>query len=160
MKKWLKIIAYVVLALLVVAQFFRPERSNPPVDASRTIQAQLQVPPNVDALLQRACQDCHTHNTHWPWYSNFTPVSWFLAEHVNDGRRHLNFSEWGSYDAKRAGQKLEEIAEEVEKRAMPLPSYLPLHSHALLSDEDIRVLIAWAKGERARLNSNAPEVVP
>ncbi len=160
MKKWLKIIAYVILATFAIAQFFRPERTNPPIDAARTMQAQLQVPPHVDALLQRACQDCHTNNTNWPWYSNITPVSWFVADHVTEGRRELNFSEWAKYDAKRADHKLEGISEVVEERAMPLPSYLPLHSHARLSEEDIRTLSAWAKAERVRLNGSAQMVVP
>ena len=160
MKKWLKFAGYAVLAVFVVAQFFRPERSNPPIDASRTAQSLLQVPTNVDALLQRACQDCHTNNTSWPWYSNISPVSWFVAEHVKDGRRHLNFSDWAKYDVKRADHKLEEIIEMVEQRAMPLPSYLPLHAHARLSDDDVRVLVEWAKAERTRMNENAAETTP
>ncbi len=160
MKKWLKLAGYAVLAAFVVAQFFRPERSNPPIDANRTVQAHLQVPANVDALLQRACQDCHTHNTSWPWYSNISPVSWFVADHVNAGRRHLNFSDWAKYDAKRADHKLEEFIEMVGQRAMPLPSYLPLHSHARLSDDDVRVLVEWAKAERARMEENAEEAAP
>ena len=160
MKKWLKLAGYALLAVFVVAQFFRPDRNNPPLDAQRAVQAHLQVPANVDALLQRACQDCHTHNTTWPWYSNVSPVSWFVAEHVNDGRRHLNFSDWAKYDAKRADHKLEEIAEVLEARAMPLPSYLPLHAHAKLSEEDIRALVDWAKAERARLGLNGQEETP
>jgi cytochrome c553 len=160
MKKVLKLAGYAVLAGLIVAQFFRPERSNPPVDAGRTVQAHLQVPANVEALLQRACQDCHSHNTSWPWYSNVAPVSWFVAEHVHDGRRHLNFSDWAKYDAERADHKLEELIEMVEQRAMPLPSYLPLHAHAKLSDDDVRVLAEWAKAERARMKENAAEAAP
>ena len=160
MKKWLKLAGYALLAVFIVVQFFRPERSNPPIDSQRTLQAHVQVPANVEALLQRACQDCHTHNTNWPWYSNVSPVSWFVAEHVHDGRRHLNFSDWAKYDAKRADHKMEEIVEVLEARAMPLPSYLPLHSHAKLSDEDIRVLVEWAKAERAKLNGAAQIETP
>lgn len=160
MKKWLRLAGYALLGVIVIAQFFRPERSNPPSDASRDIRAHLQVSSEVDALLQRACQDCHTHNTSWPWYSNISPVSWFVAEHVNDGRRHLNFSDWAKYDAKRADHKLEEMVEVLEDRAMPLPSYLPLHGHARLSDEDIQTLVEWAKTERTRLKGESVEVLP
>lgn len=160
MKKWLKLTGYALAGVIVIAQFFRPDRNNPPIDVSRTAQAHLQISSEVDALLQRACQDCHTHNTSWPWYSNISPVSWFVAEHVNDGRRHLNFSDWAKYDAKRADHKLEEIVEVLEDRAMPLPSYLPLHAHARLSDEDIQTLIGWAKKERARLKGENEEVQP
>lgn len=160
MKKWLKYIGYALLSVLVIAQFFRPDRSNPPSDMNRSAQTHLEIPAQVNGLLQRACQDCHTHNTDWPWYSNISPVSWFVAEHVHDGRRHLNFSEWAKYDAKRADHKLEEIAEVLEKRAMPLPSYLPLHAHARLSEEDNQILIEWAKRERARLQGENVEVQP
>ena len=157
MRKVLKLAGYGLLAVFIIAQFFRPERNNPPTDAARTLQAHVQVPSNVDAILQRACQDCHSHNTSWPWYSNISPVSWFVAEHVNDGRRHLNFSDWAKYDAKRADHKLEEVIEMVEQREMPLASYLTLHSHAKLSDEDIRAVVEWAKAERARMKENAAE---
>ncbi len=160
MKKALRFIGFGLLGALIVAQFFRPERDNPPIDAARTLQAHMQVPANVDAILQRACQDCHSHNTSWPWYSNISPVSWFVAEHVIDGRRHLNFSDWAKYDAKRADHKLEEVIEMVEQREMPLPSYLPLHAHAKLSDDDVRVVVEWAKAERARMKEQAGEATP
>jgi hypothetical protein len=151
MKKILKWLFAVIGAALVVIQFFGPAKTNPPVDATKTIEANAQLPPEVAAIMSRACYDCHSQQTQWPWYSNVAPVSWFVIDHVNDGRKHLNFSEWGTYDAKRRHHKLEEIGEQVEMGKMPLKSYLPLHPNARLSSEDIGKLIAWAAAERRRV---------
>jgi len=140
-----------ILALALVVQFFRPARTNPPIDEAQTLQAQSPVPPDVSAIITRACYDCHSHQTKWPWYSNVQPVAWFLVDHVNEGRRHLNFSEWGTYSPKRRHHKLEEISDEVQGGAMPLESYLPLHAEARLTPADIAAIAAWAAAERERL---------
>ena len=113
--------------------------------------ARLNVPAHVETILKRACYDCHTHQTRWPWYSHVAPVSWFVIDHVNDGRRHLNFSIWAQYDAKKAAHKLEEICSEVEAGNMPLASYLPMHPSARLSPEEARALCDWANEERTRV---------
>ncbi len=102
-----------VAALVLLIQAHRPERANPPVAAARTIEASLEVPSEVRALLNRSCTDCHSHRTAWPWYSQVAPVSWILASHVSEGRKHLNFSDWpGSHKPQAL---LEEICEEVEQ---------------------------------------------
>ena len=146
----------VTLAVIVMGvQLVRPEKINPPVDTARTLQAHAQVPPEVYAILKRACYDCHSNETRWPWYSNVAPVSWFVIDHVNHGRKHLNFSDWaqsGRHSEKQDLQaQLDEIIEEVKSRNMPLSSYLPLHPEAKLSDEDVKVICEWAKTERERL---------
>jgi hypothetical protein len=151
MKKILKWIALALAALFVAIQFAGPQKTNPPVEATQTIQANSQIPPEVSAIMARACQDCHSHETRWPLYSYVEPVSWFLVDHVNDGRKHLNFSEWAAYEPKRMRKKLQEMSEEVEKGAMPLKSYLLLHPEARLSPEDIRKLGEWTAAERQRL---------
>ncbi|MGH7456687.1 MAG: heme-binding domain-containing protein [bacterium] len=151
MKKILKLTALALAVLFVAIQFAGPEKTNPPVDAAKTIQANTQITPEVAAIIQRACGDCHSHQTQWPLYSYVEPVSWFLVDHVNDGRKHLNFSEWASYEPKRMRKKLQEMFEEVEKGAMPLKSYLLLHPDARLSQDDIQQLGAWAEAERRRL---------
>jgi cytochrome c553 len=151
MKKILKWSILALAALFVAIQFAGPEKSNPPVEAARTIQANTQITPEVSAIIARACQDCHSHQTRWPLYSYVEPVSWFLVDHVNDGRKHLNFSEWATYEPKRMRKKLQEMFEEVEKGAMPLKSYLLLHPEARLSQDDIQQLGAWTAAERQRL---------
>ena len=88
--KWL----LALFVLFVAIQIVRPARTNPPVDPALTLEAHVQVPPDVEAILTRACADCHSNRTQWPWYSNIAPVSWLLTSDVNDGRRHMNLSDW------------------------------------------------------------------
>src|SRR4051812_21901303 len=107
--KWLKRVAIAIAILFVVAQVIRPSMTNPPVDESRTLQAKAQMTPEVNAIMERACNDCHSNKTSWPWYSQVAPVSWYLSRHVTEGRRHLNISDWAGYDNKRATRKLDEI---------------------------------------------------
>jgi Haem-binding domain len=155
-KRALKILRWFGLAVVVVLiglQFVRPSRTNPAVDQTQTIHARLQVNPQVAAILDRSCQDCHSNTTRWPWYSNVAPVSWFVIDHVNHGRSHLNLSEWGSLDNRQAGKKLEEICEEVEDGAMPLESYTRIHWDAKLSPEDVKTLCEWTAAEHASFAS-------
>jgi hypothetical protein len=148
------ILKWAVVALVVLfagLQFARPTMSNPPVDESRTLESHARVPAEVAAVLGRSCNDCHSSRTRWPWYSQVVPVSWFLARHVEEGRRQLTFSDWGSYTPRRASRKLDEICEQVEAGEMPLKSYLLLHPSAKLSDADRKLLCEWTEAERARL---------
>lgn len=154
MKLILRILKWVAIALVVVfigLQFVRPARTNPPVDESQTIAARTQMDPKVAAILDRSCRDCHSNKTEWPWYSNVAPVSWWLIDHVDHGRTHLNVSEWGKLDRDKQDKRLREICDEVEGGVMPLSSYLPMHPQARLSDEDKRTLCDWTKAERERL---------
>ena len=110
------------------------------------------MPPHVASILDRSCQDCHSNSTRWPWYSNVAPFSWLLVDHVNEGRQHLNLSEWGRLDNRRARNKLEEICDEVKSGAMPMPSYTWIHRTAVLSAEEIKALCDWVDAGRARLD--------
>ncbi|HEX8499544.1 MAG TPA: heme-binding domain-containing protein [Pyrinomonadaceae bacterium] len=150
MKKVLKWAAVVLALLFLGAQFRRPDRTNPAVDERKTLRANTRLTPEVAAIFERSCNDCHSSETTWPWYSNVAPVSWFLQSHVEEGRRELSFSEWGTYAKRKRERKLHEICEQVESGRMPLKSYLPLHPSARLSDEDKRVVCAWAKEEEWR----------
>ncbi len=125
----------------------RPDRVNPPVDARRAVGAYRSVPGEVDAILRRACYDCHSNETVWPWYSLVQPVAWFLGNHVEHGRRQVNFSEWPS-DPAEAAKRLPKCCEEVEHGYMPLASYLPLHPEARLSPEDVKTICAWTRAPR------------
>lgn len=138
----MKLFPKVLLALgavLVLIQLVRPEKTNPPVTG------ELAAPPEVAAIMKRACYDCHSNETKWPWYSNVAPASWLLAEHVKDGRKHLNFSEWQGYEEGRKLKKLGEIAEEVEEGHMPIPGYVALHAEAKLTEAEKKTLVDWAK---------------
>ena len=142
-----------LVVLLVLAQFLRPERSNPPVDPARTLSATLEVPAPVQAILDRSCTDCHTHRTVWPWYSRIAPISWLVAHDVEEGREHLDLDEWAGLSPYRQQKKLDEICEEIEEGEMPLPVYLPLHPQARLSEEEVATLCAWATAERDRIRA-------
>ena len=130
MKRLWKIARWIVVVLaclFVVAQFSRPARTNPTVDQSRDLNAHTTVSPQVAAILDRSCGDCHSNKTRWPWYSNVAPVSWFVIDHVDHGRSHLNFSEWGRLNQREAQDMLTQICKEVKSGNMPLSSYTPLH---------------------------------
>ena len=150
--KWTAISLAVVFAAL---QFIRPARTNPPVDESRTIQARTRITPEVAAILERSCNDCHSNQTRWPWYSNIAPASWFVADHVNVGRREMNFSDWAQYGAREQAGLLKEMCHEASTGAMPLSSYLRLHHDAKLSAEDVKKLCDWASAESQRLSQAA-----
>jgi hypothetical protein len=154
MKVWRRVLrwlAVAVVCVLIGLQFVRPARTNPAVDQSQTIYAHLQVPPQVAAIFDRSCQDCHTNTTRWPWYSNVEPLSWWIVGDVNDGRQQLNLSEWGRYDKRRAGNKLDEICDQVKGGEMPLQSYRLIHRSAKLSPEDVKALCDWTTAERERI---------
>ena len=152
-----KILKWTLVALAVAfigIQFVRPAKTNPAVDESRTLNSHAQVSPDIAAIMERSCNDCHTNKTRWPWYSEIAPVSWYLVHDVNEGRKHLNLSDWAKYDARRANRKLDEICEQVEKGEMPPKAYLILHPSAKLSDADKKALCDWAKSEQERVNQS------
>lgn len=153
MKKALKILAVVLFVAFAVIQFFRPDFTNPPVAQAETLEASTRVPENVQAILKRSCNDCHTNETVYPWYSKIQPSATFLKGHIDDGRRYLNFSVWNTYEMRKKRKKLEEICEQVNAKFMPLPSYLWIHRSAALSVEESKILCDWATTERTRLES-------
>lgn len=154
MKRLLRVLKWIVIVLAVVfvgIQFVRPARTNPAIDASRTIEANSQMTPEVASILDRSCRDCHSNKTIWPWYTNVAPVSWWLSNHVNEGRQNLNFSDWARLPPDRQDRKLRQICDEIEDGVMPLSSYLPMHPAARLSEQDKKTLCDWTDAERERL---------
>ena len=131
--------------LLVAAQFVRPARNMSATVSPNDISVRYPVPAAVQTLLRRSCYDCHSNNTRYPWYAGVQPVRWWLDRHINDAKRHLNFSEYSVYPAKRAAKKAGEIASELKEHEMPLPSYLWLHAEARLTDADIALLTDWSR---------------
>ena len=151
MKKALKILVIIIVAGFVIIQFFRPDFTNPPVDQAETLEAAVAVPENVQAILSRSCKDCHSNETSYPWYSKIQPAARFLADHIRDGRRELNFSLFKTYEARRQRRKLSEICEQVQSKEMPLPSYLWIHRDAKMADADIKALCDWTETESAKI---------
>ena len=152
MKRIFKIIAIAVFLVFIGLQFIRINTANPPIVPGEELSLDT-VPPDVSAIISRSCADCHSNNTIYPWYSQISPFSWFLAEHIKDGRRELNLSVWNTYDSKLKERKLGEICEQVQDRAMPLPSYLWIHRDAVMSDAEIKLLCDWAESEAAKLGN-------
>lgn len=144
-KTILKIIVGVAVLAFVGIQFVRPEMTNPPFEEGKALEAAVAVPEDIEGILKRSCNDCHSNKTVWPWYSNIAPFSWSLADHVAHGREELNFSEWGSYSDKRRLRKLKEICEEVEEGLMPHYQYVWIHRDAALSEADVQKLCGWTE---------------
>jgi hypothetical protein len=139
--RWLKRASIVLACAALAIQLVPAQRTNPPANGA------LAAPPEVEAILRRACYDCHSNETIWPWYSFVAPVSWLVVADVDDGRRNLNFSTWDELpDWKRAGVK-EEIVEQVRAGYMPLGIYLRLHPQAAVTEAEIETLAAWASVE-------------
>ena len=141
--KWIKRFLIVALVALVVMQFIRPDKNEGGYESLSNFLAETKPTPAVEATLQSACYDCHSNQTNYPWYNNIAPVSYWLDEHIIDGKKHLNFAEWGSYSLKKKDHKLEEVAEEVEKGEMPLDEYTWTHGDAKLSEQQIKELVQW-----------------
>lgn len=146
-----------LLALLILIQFI-PAEKNESNDTEFDISKSYNVPDNVGMILKGACNDCHTNLTRYPWYSNVQPVKYMLADHVDEGKSHLNFSTFTKLPLAIQNHKFEEVVEMVEEKEMPLASYtyLGLHPEAKLTDEDRQVLIDWAKGQMAMLAATYP----
>ncbi len=151
MRKVLKAAAVFFILLLAGAQFVRPERVNPPAVAGQSLEEHARVPPEVAGVLERSCMDCHSNRTDWPWYSNVAPASWFVIDHVNHGRRYLNFSRWGEYDRRDRIDHLNAICKTVKSGFMPLDSYTLVHRSARLTPADVKALCAWAGEEQMRI---------
>lgn len=125
-------------AAFLLIQFYPVSRPNPPVDAD------LEAPADVKSILRRSCYDCHSNETDWPLYAYVAPVSWLVANDVEEGRAELNFSIWGRYDANKRVSKASEMIEWIDEGRMPLKKYVVLHPSARLSTEDVEVLRHWA----------------
>jgi hypothetical protein len=136
----------VIIISAVGIQFVRPPRTNPPTDPARTLSARTALAPEAAAVLDRACRDCHSNETRWPWYSQVAPVSWFVIDHVDHGRRHFNYSDWAQYERDVAERLLKNACDFARKETMPLPAYTRLHRGARLSDRDIVTICDWTDG--------------
>ena len=142
--KAVKIILIILAAVIIVIQFIPsgiPE--NKPEDKKSIVNSNLITGPVLDQL-RKSCFDCHSNQVQLPWYSKLAPSSWFLADHINDGKSHLNFSEWEDYSNLEKIGLLEGIKDEVSSGNMPLKSYLVIHRDSKLNSEEISALLTWA----------------
>jgi hypothetical protein len=143
--RWRRLALGLLTAAFAAVQLVRPARTNPATDSARALPAHLEVPPDVAWVLDRACGDCHSHGTRWPWYSAVAPASWLVVEHVDHGRRHLNFSDWAAAGGERVKDPLPAICAEVSQGRMPLASYLWLHPGARLAPAEVEAICRWTR---------------
>jgi mono/diheme cytochrome c family protein len=147
--KILKKIGYFLLFALIIAKFFGPEKNDVDITTVAAFIAETNPPENVKKILETTCFNCHSSKSAYPWYNNITPVNYWLADHIKDGKKHLNFSKWSAYSLKKKEHKMDELYEEVEKGEMPLKSYTWTHSEANLTDDQVKQVVDWAKGVQA-----------
>ncbi|NNC45539.1 MAG: heme-binding domain-containing protein [Winogradskyella sp.] len=148
--KYLKKLGLAILIVLVIAQFFGPELNDGDITSVSAFLNDTNPPDEVKLILKESCFDCHSEHTRYPWYNKITPVNYWLAEHVKDGKKHFNVSVWNDYSNKKKDHKLEELIEEVKTKEMPLPSYTWTHGDADLSQEQIAAMVDWAEQVRLK----------
>ncbi|WP_299834414.1 heme-binding domain-containing protein [uncultured Tenacibaculum sp.] len=136
---WLALLAFVVI------QFIPTEKNNGEMASLDVFTYETNPSPQVKTILKNACYDCHSNVTNYPWYHSIAPVNFWINHHVEEGKEHLNFSNWSKYSSRKKEHKMEEFWEEVEEKHMPLNSYTWTHGGAVLTDEEIAMVVTWAK---------------
>ena len=148
--KILKKILLLLLIAFVIAQFFGPEKNEGDIASVEPFYADTNPPEDVKIILKETCLDCHSDYTRYPWYNSITPVNYWMADHIDHGKKHFDLSKWSDYSVKKKDHKFEELIEMVEAKEMPLPSYTWTHGDAKLTDEQIKSVIDWAKNVRLK----------
>jgi hypothetical protein len=149
-----KQVLVVFIVVLVLVQFIKVDK-NESTDLSYDISNSYPVSNDLSQLLKVSCYDCHSNNTTYPWYSEIQPVAWWLDHHVQDGKKHLNFSEFTKTKIAVQNHKFEVV----EDKEMPLPSYtyLGLHPQANLTDNQRDLIVNWGINQMSYLKSNFPK---
>ncbi len=156
LKTILKRIFQLLLIAFIIIQFIRPEKNKAAGISKNDISTLYPVPANVQAVLKTSCNDCHSNNTFYPWYAKIQPVTWWLDDHVREGKKHLNFSEFATYSLRKQYHKLEETEEMVEKGEMPLDSYLWMHKNAKLSADQKTIIYNWVTATMDSMKAKYP----
>ena len=154
--KILKKILWILLIVFIVIQFFRPEKNQSPVISPNDISKQYPVPQDVEFILAKACRDCHSNNTRYPRYNNIQPVSWWLDNHVHDGKRGLDFSEFKTYRISKQFKRMNDCINLVKKNSMPLDSYTWIHKDAILTDAEKQKLFDWCNSVKDSIKARYP----
>ncbi len=148
--KIIKKILVFLLVVLLISQFFGPEKNQGDIASVEAFMDDTNPPEDVKLILKESCFDCHSSFTRYPWYNSITPVNYWMAHHVKDGSKHFNFSKWEGASLKRKDHKFEELIEMIEEKEMPLPSYTWTHKEAKLTDNQRESIITWAKQVRVK----------
>lgn len=132
-----------LLAVFILIQFIRPAK-NDSKNESNAMGTVMEIPVEVNKIIETSCADCHTNSTKYPWYNEIAPASWYLAWHVSEAKEKLNFSEWAAYNKDQQAHVLKDIKEVLNEREMPLNSYLWIHKNAKLTENQYQILYDWA----------------
>lgn len=154
----LKRILLVVVAIFIIIQFIRPERNIHPEPQTAGIMNMYPASEQVKGILKKACYDCHSNNTRYPWYNNIQPVAWWLNSHVRDGKGHLNYDEFLNYPPSTQLKKLKGTAKLVKGGQMPLSSYLWIHKDAKLTDQEKSAIVSWADSTAQKISTGGANV--
>lgn len=141
----MKKILIILFVLFIIIQFFRIDQTNPPINKGMDFLTAKRTPEALANNIRNACYDCHSNETKYPWYTNIQPVAWFMKSHIDEGRKHLNFSTFATYEPKRQAHKLEECVEMIEKGEMPLESYILGHPEAKLTPVEKKEMMDYFK---------------
>ncbi len=139
-----------LLMIAAVSQFFRPPKNHGTKHNLDTFFEETQASEELKLMFRTACFDCHSEVTRYPWYSKITPINYWIDNHIRQGKKELNASKWGNYSMQKKDDKLEELARVVKERHKPLDSYTWMRGKAVLSDEQIARVQAWASRARTK----------
>lgn len=145
-----------LLAALIIIQFFHPKKNKSSGPQANYIGNAFTVPEDVKNIMAKACMDCHSNNTRYPWYSYVQPVHWWLNKHINKAKKEINFDEYANRPLRFQYKKMEEVAEQVKEGKMPLNSYLWVHKDAKLTKEEKEKIINWATSIQDSLKARYP----
>ncbi|MFK7981844.1 MAG: heme-binding domain-containing protein, partial [Saprospiraceae bacterium] len=140
-KKLIRTILIIAAAAFVIIQFFQIDKTNPSVDVAQDFIQNTNPPAEIATILKTACYDCHSHTTKYPWYTNIQPFAWWIKGHVDNGNKHLNYSTWSTYSAKKKAHKIEEMVDMVEGKEMPMLSYMIGHNDAWIDAGQRQALV-------------------
>lgn len=141
----MKKVLVVLLMAFIIIQFFPIDRENPPTNEGMDFLTIKNTPESTATLIRNGCYDCHSNETKYPWYTNIQPIAWFLKDHIDEGRKELNFSTFATYEPKRQAHKLFEAAEMVQTGEMPLDSYELGHPEAQFTEAQRNEIIKYFK---------------
>ena len=152
----LKRILYFLLMVLIIIQFIHPKGNKSEATQPNYIGTRYPVPENVKPILTKACLDCHSNNTRYPWYSNIQPVDWWMTGHINNGKKGLNFDVYTGRSLRYQYNKMKDLIEQVKDGKMPLNSYLWIHKDAILTQAEKDILINWGTSIQDSMKAKYP----
>jgi DNA replicative helicase MCM subunit Mcm2 (Cdc46/Mcm family) len=151
-----KKIMLVLLAALVIIQFIHPKKNKAEGQQPNYIGTAYAIPEDIKTIFAKACNDCHTNNTNYPWYTNIQPVHWWLNKHINNGKKEINFDEYTKRSLRFQYHKMEEVIEQVKEGEMPLNSYTWVHKNAKLTSEEKAKITGWAQSVMDTMKARYP----